>query len=179
MQHIKVVNGNRMWTGQPTHHPTTLDGWANYAVSELRRLGQVDAAQSLACVGLEWYDRPWQIERVIRWEAALIEALQVPELSRMHQRGLLYVLARVTNWLAEYTEVHGCHFMPDDPVWGWHLMTNWDDAQPGDILYGGELWMACRQRNWDDGKPLFAPDGAIEIKGYGLNAIPWDKTSND
>jgi hypothetical protein len=138
-------------------------------------MGQADTAERLSPVGLNWFCKPWQFEQVIEWEAAICEALEVPGLP--FKRQLLAALAKVTNWLAVNAPV--CHFAPDDPLWGWHLMTDWDDAQPGDILYDGELWMACRNCNWGDGKPLYVPDGAVGVKGYGLSAIPWNEVGGD
>ena len=72
-----------------------------------------------------------------------------------------------------------CTYCPTDGMTGWHTITDWEDAQPGDVLYDGELWMACRRCNWNGGQPLHQPEGAITILGYGLNAIPWDRVGSN
>jgi hypothetical protein len=83
----------------PTANVLTPDAFVNMAVSELKRLGQADAAEALSPCGLNWYNRPWRIENVIKWEAAILEALEIEGLSRFHKKGLNYVLSKVTDWL--------------------------------------------------------------------------------
>lgn len=72
-----------------------------------------------------------------------------------------------------------CACCPSDEMAGWHILTDWEDARPGDILYDGELWMACRDCNWNGGHPLHQPEGAIVIQGCGLSAIPWDRVGKN
>lgn len=69
-------------------------------------------------------------------------------------------------------EACSCTALEGDPMTGWHLMRNWAEAQPGDILYDGELWMACRCCNWGDGLPhdaiiLSVPGGLWAMQAAG------------
>lgn len=61
-----------------------------------------------------------------------------------------------------------CDTRPDsgDPTSGWHLMFDWEEINPGDVVYASELWMACRRCNWQDGAPVHIPDGAVILKGH-------------
>ena len=105
-QRVIVSNGNRMWTRCriPTNRVLTCDALINMAVRELKLMGQADAAERLSPVGLEWNSRPWQIDNVIKWESAIMDAMEIPSLSRFHLRGLSRVLGKVTDWLIKYVD---------------------------------------------------------------------------
>lgn len=105
-QQVITNHGNRMWTRCriPTNRILTPDALVNMAVKELKLMGQTDAAEQLSPVGLGWNSRPWTIDNVIKWEAAILNALEVPSLSRFHFRGLSHVLGKVTEWLIKYVD---------------------------------------------------------------------------
>jgi len=60
-----------------------------------------------------------------------------------------------------------CDTKADDEDGGLHLLFDQDDVQPGDVLWDGEWWLACRECNWDyeKGKPHRIPKGADVMKG--------------
>ena len=66
-----------------------------------------------------------------------------------------------------------CNSRGDDgPSAGWCII-DWDDATPGDIVWDGELWQACRDCNWDwdSGKPRHTPEDALVLEGCTISAV--------
>lgn len=60
-----------------------------------------------------------------------------------------------------------CDTKQGDEDGGLHLLFDRGDVQPGDVLWDGEFWLACRHCNWDfeRGKPYRIPEGAIIMEG--------------
>ena len=73
-----------------------------------------------------------------------------------------------------YAVCQSCHTIPggDDPSAGWDII-DWDDATPGDIVWDGEVWQACRACNWDyeNGHSLHIPEGAHVLNGCTISAV--------
>ena len=65
-----------------------------------------------------------------------------------------------------------CDTKRGDEAGGLHLLFDWEHLQPGDVLWDGEAWLACRRCNWTDGKPVIVPEGSIVIEG-----ASWSRTA--
>lgn len=67
-----------------------------------------------------------------------------------------------------------CDTKKGDEAGGLHLLFDWDNLQPGDVLWDGEAWLACRECNWDylNGRPVIAPENSIIVEGKS-----WSRTA--
>lgn len=68
-----------------------------------------------------------------------------------------------------------CGTKRGDEDGGLHLLFDWQHVQPGDVLWDGEFWLACRHCNWDhqNGKPYRTPEDSIVMEGFG-----WFRTAH-